>query len=142
MYTVTARSAGSVSFRLAAEMAGKIAAQMMSSIYAQVNPEALGQDFMDLAVAKNYCQRLDRHSRNLKPGAIDRLVYDYPSHDFVIDSEEAKELFGNVELPTPTLIGLLERRPADLLQPRTGRAGIVRTYLKIACRCRYAIQVE
>lgn len=115
---ITARSGGSVSFKLAAEIAGKITSEVLSGIYAQINPEALGQDFMDLKVAEQYCDRLDMHTKNLKPKAIQRLVYGYPSHDFVIDFEEAKELFYNVELPTETIIALLKRRMRDLLAER------------------------
>ena len=80
-------------------------------IYAQINPEVLGQDFMDLTVAEKYCERLNKSSRNLKPGAIHRLVYEYPTHDFVIDFEEASELFESVEQPTVTLISLLIPSP-------------------------------
>ncbi len=122
--SIIARSRGSVSFRLAAEIAAKATGQMMSTIYAQINPEALGQDFMDLRVAEKYCERLNKKSGNIMPEAIRRLVYDYPSHDFVIDFEEAKEIFHNVELPTPTILSLLNR-PVSIIQPRTGIQGIV-----------------
>jgi hypothetical protein len=122
--SIVAKSQGAVSFRLAAEIAAKAAGQMMSSIYAQINPEALGQDFMDLRVAERYCERLNKKSGNIRLGAIHRLVYDYPSHDFVIDFEEAKEIFHNVELPTPAVVSLFNR-PVPIMQPRTGVQGIV-----------------
>jgi hypothetical protein len=124
MFTITAKSRGAVSFKLAAEIAGKVTAEMMSNIYAQINPESLGQDFMDLSVATKYCQNLDKNSKNMRPRAVQRLVYEYPSHDFVIDFDEAKELFHNVELPTATIISLLSRR-MEVLQPRTGQSGVV-----------------
>jgi hypothetical protein len=125
MFAITAKSRGSVSFKLAAEIAGRVTAELMSKVYEQINPEALGQDFMDLSVATKYCQRLVKYSKNLKPGAIQRLVFEYPSHDFVIDLQEAKELFHRVELPTATIISFLKNRMTDLLQPRTGTNGIV-----------------
>jgi len=125
MYSIISHSRGSVSFKLAAEISAKMTAEVMSSIYAQINPEALGQDFMDLNVAKEYCDRLNKHSKNLKDGAIHRLVYDYPTHDFVIDFEEAKEIFENVELPTATLLGLLRSRMTDMLTPRLRSQGVV-----------------
>jgi hypothetical protein len=80
---------------------------------------------MDLNVAKKYCERLNKRSGNLKYGAIDRLVYEYPTHDFVIDFEEAKELFEHVELPTATLIKLMEARMAAVFRPRLRRQGVV-----------------
>jgi hypothetical protein len=70
-------------------------AEIMSSIYAQINPEAFGQDFMDINVAKKYCERLNKRSGNLKYGAIDRLVYGYPTHDFVIDLKRRRN-FSNM----------------------------------------------
>ncbi|MFZ3176803.1 MAG: hypothetical protein WA150_02415 [Methylovirgula sp.] len=126
MLQIINSSQGSISFRLAADIAAKMTAEIMSSIYAQINPESLGQDFMDLNVAKEYCARLNRRSGNLKPGAIRRLVYDYPTHDFVIDFEEAAtELFHNIAHPTETLITFLKSRMADMLRPRLGNKGIV-----------------
>jgi len=125
MYAITAQSRGAVSFKLAAEIAGKISAEMMSKIYAQVNPEALGQDFMDLAVAAEYCKRLERNSQNLKPGAIHRLVYEYPSHDFVIDAQEAQEIFINIDPPGATILRYIKDRAADAMKPRIGATGIV-----------------
>ncbi len=125
MFSIIGNSRGSVSFRLAADIAAKATSQMMSSIYEQINPEALGQDFMDLSVAEKYCERLNKKSSNLKPGAIHRLVYDYPSHDFVIDFEEAKEIFHNVELPTETILTLLKQSEI-IMRPKMGVQGIVK----------------
>jgi Serine dehydrogenase proteinase len=125
MLSIISASRGSVSFRLAAEIAAKMTADIMSGIYAQINPEALGQDFMDLNVAKEYCERLNKRTGNLKPGAITRLVYEYPTHDFVIDFEEATELFHNIALPTETLVELMKARMADMLRPKAGDQGVV-----------------
>jgi hypothetical protein len=125
MYSIISHSRGSVSFKLAAEISAKLTAEVMSSIYAQINPEALGQDFMDLKVAQEYCERLNKRSKNLKDGAIHRLVYDYPTHDFVIDFEEATEIFERVEPPTATLLELLKSRMSDMFTPRVRQQGIV-----------------
>jgi hypothetical protein len=40
---------------------------------------------------------LDVYAKNLKSGALERMVADYPSHGFVIDRKEAKTLFNNVK---------------------------------------------
>ena len=37
---------------------------------------------------------------NLHPGALERLISGYSSHSFVIDLEEARELFVNVREPS------------------------------------------
>jgi len=48
-----------------------------------------------LRIAEAYSQRL-----NPKFQGIKQLVQEYPSHQFVIDFEEAKKLFGAVREPT------------------------------------------
>jgi hypothetical protein len=108
---------GSVSFRLAAEIAAQAAASVMSKIYEQITPDSIGQDFRDLSVATEYCQRLNRKACNISAQGIDRLVNDYPSHDFVIDLQEAKEVFEKVHLPTPTLYKVLSSAPKECMTP-------------------------
>jgi Serine dehydrogenase proteinase len=125
MTRIVTQSGGAVSFRLAADISGRMASELMSNIYGQINPEALGQDFRDLNVAYKYCERLNKRFGNLKPKAIDRLVYEYPSHDFVIDLQEAKEIFERAELPTPSLIQLMRTHGKDVLVPRTGKESFV-----------------
>jgi hypothetical protein len=120
MTEIVTSSSGAVSFRLAAEISARVSSRLMSKIYEQINPDALGQDLRDLNIADKYCERLNRRFRNLKPEAVHRLIHDYPSHDFVIDFEEAKEIFENVELPTPTLIGIMQARGRDIFAPKTG----------------------
>lgn len=116
MLRMIERSGGSISTRLAAEIAARLSADLMAKIYEQVNPEALGQDIRDLSIATEYCKRLNKRSKNLKPDAIERLVHRYPSHDFVIDLEEAHEVFENVAQPTEDLYRLLT---TDMVMPRS-----------------------
>jgi hypothetical protein len=44
----------------------------------------------------------------LKDGALEKLVTYYPSHDFVIDRDEARELFRRVREPTTDEAELLK----------------------------------
>jgi hypothetical protein len=111
MLNIIRNSSGAVTFRLAADISDKMSSEVMSRVYEQINPDALGQDFRDLSVATKYCELLNRRSKNLKTGAIKRLVHNYPSHDFVIDAEEAKEIFERLEFPTPTLYMMILNRP-------------------------------
>src|SRR5262249_11156000 len=66
-------------------------------------------------------KRLNRRSRNLLPGSIERLVHRYPLHAFVIDLEEAREIFNNVDSPTKLLYDIYLSRLEDLIKPRRGR---------------------
>jgi hypothetical protein len=125
MTEIINRSGTAVSFRTAADVASRVSSRLMSKIYEQINPDALGQDYRDLNIALHYGKRLNRKFSNLKKDALERLVYEYPSHDFVIDLEEAKELFQRVELPTPTLMKLVSARALDCLIPKYGSDHLV-----------------
>ena len=118
MLGMKARSQGSVSFKLAAEISGQVAGRLISGIYSQINPEALGQDYRDLAVATQYGERLARLGKNLNSEAIARLVHDYPSHDFVIDLFEAKEIFNNVAVPPAALFEIIQPHLGDMMTPK------------------------
>lgn len=86
--------------RLGTERASEIAVNtvvgVLKPIYAQIDPAGLGDIARALAVAGDYVARLDR---NLKPQSLELLVSGYSSHGFVIDREEAKELFKKVRPP-------------------------------------------
>lgn len=107
MMQIKAKSGGTISFQLAAELASAASTGLMSKVYDQISPEALGTDYRDLSVATKYGERLDRRFMNLKPGAMERLVREYPSHDFVIDFGEATELFNRVDRPSPALYDIV-----------------------------------
>lgn len=94
------RNGGRLSTKLAGEFAAKIAVGVAAPLYAQIDPNRLGEMQRAMRIAHEYGQRLDKYTRNLKPGALDRLVAEYPSHSFVIDRKEATELFLRVHHPT------------------------------------------
>jgi hypothetical protein len=125
MVGIIGSSKGAVSFRLASDISARTTSRLMSKIYEQINPDSLGQDFRDLRVAAKYGERLNMRYRNLKSDGIKRLVYEYPSHDFVIDLEEAKEVYQRATLPTLTLSKIIEARPTDLLIPKVGNRMMV-----------------
>ena len=106
MLQIKFRSEGSVTFDSASKIASQIAAGVMVPIYAQVSPEALGNDLRDLNVAKEYGKRLVRYGKNATSEAVDALVHNYPSHNFIIDCEEANTLFSNVEFASADLVDL------------------------------------
>lgn len=107
MIGIKARSQNMVSFKLASEIAWKMTAELMSPIFGQLNPEVIGSDFRDLSVAVQYGERLAKNSKNAKALTVHRLVTDYPSHDFIIDREEANTLFNRIEQPSRELYNLI-----------------------------------
>jgi len=90
-------SRGQLSTKLAADIATDLAIGLYGSIYAQIDPAQLGSIERSINIASDYCKRLK--TENVKTGTIDKLVSGYPSHNFVIDLEEAKNLFNNVRTP-------------------------------------------
>ncbi|MCC5981367.1 MAG: hypothetical protein JJU26_06565 [Oceanicaulis sp.] len=107
MLSIKGASGGSISFRLAADIAASMTSSLLSPILAQINPDNVGSDFRDLSVATAYGERLAQKSGNPKQGAVDYLVRAYPSHDFIIDREEAEALFHRVSQPKLSLYELV-----------------------------------
>lgn len=77
----------------AGEFATNMAIGMVAPLYAQIDPNRIGEMQRAIQIAKEYGERLDEYSTNLRAGALEKMVADYPSHSFVIDRKEAKKLF-------------------------------------------------
>lgn len=98
-YLIELKTDAGLSTKMAAEISSKLATGLFSPVYNQVDPVRLGELQRSIEVAYAYGRRLSRKSGNLKANALNRLVSQYPSHGFVIDRSEARELFNNVRLP-------------------------------------------
>lgn len=112
MLNIIRGSGGSVGFDIASKHAADMAAGVMKSIYAQIHPDELGSDLRNLYVATAYGERLNAVSQNAKEKTIDILVEGYPSHDFIIDFNEAANLFHNVNHMTPNMLTLTNMLPS------------------------------
>ncbi|MDN7751770.1 SDH family Clp fold serine proteinase [Burkholderia gladioli] len=97
---VDLRQSWRLSTKLAGEFAGILAAAAVQPLYAQIDPARLGEMQRAMRIALEYGARLSAHSQSLKPGSLEQLVGGYPSHSFVIDRKEAKQLFNSVHTPT------------------------------------------
>lgn len=93
-------SRGQISTKLAAEIASNFAIGLHEKIYAQIDPAQLGSIERSINIASDYGKRLK--TKNVKQDTVDKLVSGYPSHSFVIDIKEARELFENVRMPDDT----------------------------------------
>jgi hypothetical protein len=91
---IISSSGGRISTRTAAEVATQLSSGLVNPIAAQIDPHSLGEVERRVNIARAYGDRLK--SDNLKEDALNELVSSYPSHSFVIDIDEAKELFNNV----------------------------------------------
>lgn len=94
------RYGGRLSTKLAGDFASQVVAGIAAPLYAQIDPNRLGELQRAMQIAHEYGSRLDKYSSNLQEGALNRLIVKYPSHEFVIDRKEAKELFKKVGKPS------------------------------------------
>jgi hypothetical protein len=66
---------------------------MMTPLYGHIDPSKVGGYRRSLAVAEEYAKRiLEQRRFPDADGLTQKLVWNYPSHDFVIDYEEVKTL--------------------------------------------------
>lgn len=91
---VELRNGAGLSTKQAFDVAERVATNSLSSIYAQIEPVRLGEFKRAMQIAEQYGSNLD--SGNLKQNALNKLISTYPSHGYVIDRKESKELFINV----------------------------------------------
>ena len=92
---VELRNGAGLSTKQAFDVAERVATNSLSSIYAQIEPVRLGEFKRAMQIAEQYGSKLD--SGNLKNGALNKLISTYPSHGYVIDRIESRELFNKVE---------------------------------------------
>jgi hypothetical protein len=94
MINIIRHSSGAITTKVAAEIASSLTVGIFSPISAQVDPLRLGIARRAIQIGLAYGNRLK--SDNVKPRTVEKLVNDYPAHGFVIDQNEASELFKNV----------------------------------------------
>ncbi|SOC15303.1 SDH family Clp fold serine proteinase [Stappia indica] len=107
LLSIKQRSGDNISFPVASQVAGEMATGLMAPIFEQISPNVIGSDYRDLQVAIHYGLRLAGQSGNIEAAGVQMLTESYPSHDFIIDKEEAGKLFRNVETPRSELWNLI-----------------------------------
>ena len=95
MVGIIRHSSGAITTKVAAEIASSLTVGLFSPISAQVDPLRLGIARRATQIGQVYGTRL-ASKKNVKPGTVEKLVREYPAHGFVIDQEEARELFNKV----------------------------------------------
>lgn len=96
------RGGGGISTELAAKTAKDIAIGIYSSIASKIDPLELGEKNRAMNIAKKYGEALNMLStqKNLRPGTLEKIIMDYPSHTFTIDKSQAEKLFFKVDKMT------------------------------------------
>ena len=80
--------------------ANMLMSSIVSNLYQNFDPDELGRDSRYLSVGEEYARRLlgrVKYEESMITAIAHRLVWDYPSHDFLIDWREAEEIGLNVE---------------------------------------------
>jgi len=108
MLEIKRRSSDLISFRLAAEISANMVGDLMAPVFGQISPDVVGSDWRDLQVALHYGIRLASHYGNAPPETVRHLVENYPSHDFVIDNEEADNMFVDVNVPSDHIYDIMK----------------------------------
>jgi hypothetical protein len=91
-----------LSTKLAADVAATLTDSTIGKLFQQLDPMKLAEDSRSVKIIEQYAERIA--SRNVRDGAIDALVNNYPDHSFVIDPKEASEkIFHKTETPTESL---------------------------------------
>lgn len=85
---VKERSFGVISTKTAADIATHIAVGLLSPITQQIDPLKLGEIQRAMKIAEQYGRRM-----GVPDAVLRKLVHSYASHDFVIDVDEARNLF-------------------------------------------------
>jgi len=106
--SILMRSGFQITTKTASEIAANITVGLFSPIYQQIDPMRLGEMDRSVRIAMEYGERIAAKSKNLKPDALAKLVAAYPSHEFVIDRDEARDLFRSVRSPEPEEIAFLD----------------------------------
>lgn len=101
-------SGGQITLKTATEIATNFTTGLFGRIYGQIEPLRLGEISRAMTIGIDYGTRLSAVGRNVKNDALNRLTADYSSHSFVIDRQEASELFNNVRVPTQEEFRLAE----------------------------------
>jgi Serine dehydrogenase proteinase len=105
---------GLITLKTATSIASDFVAKLLAPVYSQIDPFRIGENDLDMRVARDYGERLAKRSGNLQSRrTLTMLVESYPSHDFVIDSDEVETIFNNVRRPDNHLARLAKSLQLD-----------------------------
>ena len=93
-------SRGAVSLKMATEIATSMTTGLFAPIYEQVDPLHVGEAARAMNITYEYGGRLLECGGNISRSDLGQIISGYPSHGFVIDREEASQLFNSVNRPS------------------------------------------
>lgn len=117
-----------LSTRVASDIASKLTTGLYEPVFAQVDPMKLAEMQRAMEIAFAYGNRLNEKSGNLRSNGLQQLVTGYPSHGFVIDRKEARNIFIKVEKPDGVASQLSKALHANMEKNTYGSAPEVNIY--------------
>lgn len=94
----------SITTRTAADIAQSLSLGIINPIAEQIDPIRLGEVQRAMRIAMDYGKLL-----NPEFPSFDRLITHYPSHGFIIDREQAKDIFQDVREPDATEVEMFAK---------------------------------
>ena len=74
-------------------MACSFTSDLMKPIYEQINPMIHGSHMRTMNISLKYGERILRYwNKELNPEIPKHIVYGYPSHDYVLDVNELRDI--------------------------------------------------
>lgn len=98
-YLIDINGGSGLSTVTASDIASQLVVGLFEPMFAQIDPARLGEMHAALQIADEYGSRLHEQAKSLKSDALSRLIYNYPTHGFVIDRSEARKIFERVVSP-------------------------------------------
>lgn len=121
------RDAG-LSTRVASEICTRLTTGLFEPIFAQIDPMKLAEMQRATEIAFAYGNRLNEKSGNLRMDGLAALVTSYPSHGFVIDRKEARNIFIKVHKPVGVLSELSQALHGEMEKNTNSVAPSVRVF--------------
>lgn len=85
-----------IATKLALDSAIALASKSIELTISKSSPYDIGMNARAISIAKEYVDNININ--NLNDNTLEKLIYNYPDHGFVIDFKQARDLFKNVEL--------------------------------------------
>lgn len=118
---IVGRSGYTVSTKTACDVSGTLVSGLFQPIASQIDPHRLSEVDRSMKIAQEYGNRLG--GPNLKEGesgrSLKRLISGYPTHDFIIDTKEAREIFETVLPPSVPEMTVVELFSNLVLYPES-----------------------
>ena len=125
MLSIKFRRGGYITTRTAMQLAATLTGKLMEPIYGHIDAMHVGEAGRYLSIAKKYGKLLNRKSGNLQEGTLNKLTNEYPVHSFVIDRQQAKDLFKNVRPPSEEEKTLSEKLGSLAIFPKSQSSKLI-----------------